>query len=98
MLASSGIATPPTQWITRAEVTLRSVLILMLAAGAVLTRGDAVPDCDLLGSDEDVLDEEPQDALAFGDLRGLCVAAKLGEEAVEVVGEFEVGVAVGELG
>ncbi|MFE7244565.1 hypothetical protein, partial [Streptomyces sp. NPDC057580] len=60
--------------------------------------GYAVPDGDLLWADEDVLDEEPQDALPFGDLGGCRVVTKLGEESFEVVGEFEVGVAVGDLG
>ncbi|MFG2563715.1 hypothetical protein, partial [Streptomyces sp. NPDC048496] len=71
---------------------------MMLVVGGVLTHGYAVPDGDLLGADEDVLDEEPQDALAFGDLGCPSVLAELGEESFEVVGELEVGVAVGELG
>jgi hypothetical protein len=36
-------------------------------AGAAWAGGDAVPDGDLLRADEDVLDEQPQDALAFFD-------------------------------
>ena len=51
---------------------------------------DAVPDGDLFGSDEDVLDEQPQDALAFvrrWRSRRWCAA---GEEAFQVVGELEV--------
>ena len=60
--------------------------------------GDAVPDGDLLGADEDVLDEQPQHALAVVDGGGGGVAAQLGEEAFQVVGELEVGVAVGGLG
>lgn len=70
----------------------------MLVVGGMLTDGDSVPDGDLLGADEDVLDEEPQDTLALGDLGCLGVVAELGEEAFEVVGELEVGITVGELG
>src|SRR5215813_6328482 len=51
-----GILTPPTQWITRAHVTLRVVADVFLAAsGGRFPGGDAVPDGDLLGSDKDVL-------------------------------------------
>ena len=57
-----------------------------------------MPDGDLLGSDEDVLDQQPQHVLAFCDARSCGVAAELGEEAFQVIGEFEVGVAVSELG
>jgi hypothetical protein len=57
-----------------------------------------VADGDLLGSDEDVFDEQPQDALPLGGAGGGGLAAQLGEEAVEVVGELEVGVPVGGLG
>ncbi len=66
--------------------------------GDAFPDGDAVPDGDLLGADEDVLDEQSQDPLAFCDGGGGGVGAELGEEAFEVVGELEVGVAVGELG
>src|SRR5438128_1505880 len=67
-------------------------------ARAAWAGGDAVPDGDLLRSDEDVLDEQPQDALAVFDGGGGGVAAQLGEEAFQVIGEFEVGVPVGGLG
>src|SRR5207247_10800287 len=65
------------------------------AAGA---GGDAVPDGDRLRADEDVLDEQPQDALAVFDGGGGGVAAQLGEEAFQVIGELEAGIPVGELG
>ncbi|MDX3763648.1 hypothetical protein [Streptomyces sp. AK02-04a] len=71
---------------------------MVLVVGGALTHGDAVPDGDLLGADEDVLDEEPQDALALRDLGCPGIVAELGEEAFEIVSELEVGVAVGELG
>jgi hypothetical protein len=71
---------------------------LLWVAGGAFPDGDAMPDGDLLWSDEDVFDEEPQDALASWDVGGPGVVAELGEEPFEVVGEFEVGVAVGELG
>lgn len=71
----------------------------MMAVGrGVFADGDAVPDGDLLGADEDVLDKESQDALALGNLGRLGILAELGEESFEVVGEFEVGVTVGDLG
>jgi len=53
-----------------------------------------VPD-DLVGADEDVLDEEARDALAV--FNGGGAAAQLGEEAFDVAGEIEVGVPVGGL-
>src|SRR6266851_6958106 len=77
ILASSGESTPPTQWITRGHVTLRVVGVLLWVAGGAFPDGDAVPDGDLLGSDEDVLDEQPQDALAFGHVSAPGVVAEL---------------------
>ncbi len=67
-------------------------------AGAAWPGGDAVPDGDLLRADEDVLDEQPQHPLAVLDGSGGGVAAELGEEAFQVIGEPEVGVPVGGLG
>jgi hypothetical protein len=67
-------------------------------AGGACAGGDAVPDGDLLRADEDVLDEQPQDALAVFDGGGGGVAAQLGEEAFQVIGELEIGVPVGGLG
>src|SRR6266581_6480994 len=90
--------TPPTQWITWAMVTLRIGFgVVLSAGGAASPSWDAVPDGDLLGSDEDVLDQEPEDALAFGDAGGGGCAGQLGEEAFEVACELEAGVAVGGL-
>src|SRR6266568_1355400 len=66
-----AVVTPPTQWMTSAMVTLRIGFGIVLAGGgAVSGRGDAVPDGDLLGSDEDVLNQEPEHPLAFGDAGG----------------------------
>src|ERR1022692_2576050 len=87
-----GVITPPTQWITRAMVTLRIVVGWPRAGGGALADGD------FLWSDEDVFDEQPQDALAFFDGGGGGAGVQPGEEAFEVAGELEVGVAVGELG
>ena len=70
----------------------------MAVVRGMFANGDAVPDGDLLGADEHVLDEESQDALALGNLGRLGVLAELGEESFEVVGELEVGVPVGDLG
>ena len=93
-----GILTPPTQWITLAHVTLRVGCVVVAAAAGRFPDRDAVADGDLLGADEDVLDQQPQHPLPLLDAGGGGVAAQLGEEAVEVVGELEVGVAVGGLG
>jgi len=72
--------------------------VALPGAGAAWPGGDAVPDGDLVRADEDVLDEQPQDALAVFDGGGGGVAAQLGEEAFQVVSELEVGVPVGGLG
>src|SRR6267154_6456803 len=72
--------------------------VALPGAGAVWPGGDAVPDGDLLRADEDVLDEQPQDALAVLDGGGGGVAAQLGEEAFQVAGEGEAGLPVGGLG
>ncbi|MFJ8142399.1 hypothetical protein [Streptomyces sp. NPDC096013] len=57
-----------------------------------------MPDGDLLGADEEVLGEKPQDTLTLGDFGCLGVVVELGEEAFEVVDKLEVGITVGELG
>ena len=79
--------------------TLRvgAVTVLGVLGGAFSER-DAVPDGDLIGSDEDVFDEQPQHALAFFGGGEFCLGVELGEEVFEVGGEGEVGRAVGELG
>src|ERR1035441_2645976 len=92
----TGETTPPTQWATCPLVTLRIGFGVVLAGGGgIAAGGDAVPDGDLPGADEDVLDEQPQHPLAFSDGGGVGVAVQLGEEAFQVVGELEVGLAVG---
>jgi RNA-directed DNA polymerase len=60
-----GVSTPPTQLAMFSMVALRvgAAGVLWLVAGA-FADGDAVSDGDLLASDEDVFDEEPQDSLA----------------------------------
>src|SRR5215470_6932304 len=94
-----GIFTPPTQLITIAHVTLRvGAVVVAAAAAGPLPDGDAVADGDLFWADEDVLDEKPQHSPAFVGAGGGGVAPQPGEEAFEVIGEFEVGVAVGGLG
>ncbi|WP_308375286.1 reverse transcriptase N-terminal domain-containing protein [Streptomyces sp. MUM 136J] len=94
-----GVLTPPTQWITQARVTLCiGGVLLLIILGGPFADGDSVPDGDRLGADEDVLDQEPQDALPLGDIGRRGTGVELGEEAFEAVGEFEVGVTVGELG
>src|SRR5271165_5634464 len=94
-----GVITPPTQWITLVHVTLRvGCVVVAAAAGGPFPDRDAVADGDLLRSDEDVLDQQPQYPLPLADAGGGGAAAQLGEEAVQVVGELEVGVLVGGLG
>ena len=66
--------------------------------GDAFAQWDAVPDGDLLGADEDVLDEQLEHAAAFVDGGGLGPGVQVGEEAFQVGGEGEVGLAVGELG
>ena len=56
--------TPPTQQRTFAHVTLRVGFVVVAAAAGWFPDGDAVADGDLLGSDEDVLHDGAQDALA----------------------------------
>jgi hypothetical protein len=56
-----------------------------------------VPDDDSVGSDEDLLDQEAEHSLALFDGGGAGRVAQLGEEAFEVLGELEVGVAVDQL-
>ena len=55
-------------------------------------------DHDLAGANQDFLHEQAQDALAVLDGCGDRGFAEGGQEALEVVGEFEVDLAVGELG
>jgi hypothetical protein len=94
----SGLITPPTQQRTFAHVTLRVGCVVVAAAAGWFPDRDAVADGDLLGADEDVLDDGAQDALAVLDGGGGGAAAEPAEEALEVAGEPEVGVAVGRLG
>ena len=61
-MASTGETTPPTQWAIRGRVTLRVGVAGLVGA---FTDGDVVADGDVLWSDEDVLDQEPQDALGI---------------------------------
>jgi hypothetical protein len=76
-------------------ITLR--VVGLSVSGDALAERDAVPDGDLLGSDEDVFDEQPQDAAALVDGGGLGVGVQCGEEAFQVGGVGEVGLVVGEL-
>ena len=66
--------------------------------GRVASCGDGVTDHDPAGADQDFLHEQAQDALAVLDGCGDRGFAESGQEALEVVGELEVDLAVGELG
>jgi len=79
-------------------VTLRVGGCDVAGAGGVFADRDAVPDGDLLGSDEDVLDEQTQHALLLRDVGGVGAGAQAGQEAYEVVGELEVDLPVRLLG
>ncbi len=87
--------TPPTQQRTFAHVTLRVDGVVAAAAGGWFPDRDAVADGEFLGSGEDVLDDGAQDALAVPGAGGGRVLPEPGEEALEVAGQLEVGVAVG---
>jgi hypothetical protein len=59
--------------------------------------GDGVADGDLLLADEDLADEQPHDLLALLDRQLVGVGAEAGAEAVERLGQLEVGLGVVEL-
>ena len=93
-----GVFTPPTQWAMSGMVVLRvGVGGGFGVVGGAFADRDTVPDGDLVGSDENVFDEQPQHALAFVNGGQFGLGVKLGEEAFEVGGELEIGLAVGEL-
>ena len=71
---------------------------MVAAAAGWFPDRDAVADGEFLGSDEDVLDDGARHALAVLGGGGGRAGAQPGEEALEVAGEPEVGVAVGGLG
>ena len=83
-----GPVTPPTQQRTFAHVTLRVGFVVVAAAAGWFPDRDAVADGDFLGSDEDVLDDGAQDALAVPGGGGGRVFAEPGEEALEVAGDL----------
>ncbi len=90
--------TPPTQLAIGRYFALRVGFGAVVGPAArVVPHRDGVADGDLVGADEHVLDEQAQDALAFGDGRCGGLAAQPGEEVFEVVGELEVDLPVGEL-
>src|SRR4051794_33105264 len=88
--------TPPTQLAMSGSAVLR--VGLGAAVGRAVTDRYAMPDGDLVGADEDVFDEQPQDALTFGNGGGGGLGAQVGEEVLEAVGELKVDLAVGQLG
>src|SRR6266540_7514402 len=63
-----GVATPPTQQITR--------------GGFGACDRDAVSDGHAFGADEDLLDEQAEYALALGDRGGVGLVAQAAEEAL----------------
>jgi hypothetical protein len=65
--------------------------------GGAFPDRDTVPDGDLVGSDENVFDKQPQHALTFSNGGQHGLGMELGKEALEVGGELEISLAVGEL-
>jgi len=98
MLANSGDRTPPTLLAIGACFALRvGVGAAVCAVARAVLDGDGVPYGDLVGADEDVFDERAQDPLPFGHGRGGGLVTQSGEEVLQVVGELEVDLPVGEL-
>lgn len=56
-----------------------------------------MPDNDAFGSNEDLLDEQSEHPLTLLDGGGVGLVAQPGEEALDVLGELEVGCAVHQL-
>ena len=94
-----GVVAPPTQVRTwgrlRVGVTVRAGGD---GCGCVCPGGDGVADHDLAGTDEDFPDEQAHDALTVPGGRGGRGFAERGQEVLEVLGQLEVDLAVGELG
>jgi len=68
-------------------VTLRVSAVGVFGwAGGALADGDAVPDGDFAGSNEDVFDEQPQDPAPFVDRGGLGLVTQLCQESLQVGG------------
>jgi RNA-directed DNA polymerase len=66
--------TPPTHLATCPMITLRvGVACGWAVVAGSFPDGDAVANGDFVGSDEDVLDQQPQDALAFFGGGGVCL-------------------------
>src|SRR6476469_6763159 len=98
-LASTGEVTPPTQWAMWLMVVLQVATVGAFGVtGDAFPDRDAVSDGDLVGSDEDVLDEQSEHPLALLHRGDLGVGVELSEETLQIGGEGEVGLAVGELG
>src|ERR1700683_3692120 len=83
MLASNGERTPQSQWVTP-------------GSKGALSR-DRMSDDDSLGSDQNLLDHAPQHLLTILDGRRLGRVTQPGEEALQVLGQREVGLAVEKL-
>src|SRR5260370_20765409 len=99
MFMRNGLMTAPTQ--VRSWGRLRVVVTVRAdggGCGRVASCGDGVTDHDLAGANQDFLHEQAQDALAVLDGCGDRGFAEGGPEALEVVGELEADLAVGELG
>ena len=67
-------------------------------AGEAFPDRDAVSDGDLLRADEDVLDEQSEHPLALLHRGDLGIGVELSEKTLQIGGEGEVGLTVGELG
>jgi hypothetical protein len=67
-------------------VTLR-IEVCGLGVGS-FADGDVVADGDVLGADEDVLDEKPEDPLPFRGGGGVGGVSELAQESLEVFGSL----------
>src|ERR1039458_9274301 len=86
MFSSTGLTTAPTQKVTR--------LVGVCGGGDRVADGDRV----VVVADQDLADDEPQDALLFGDVELVQAVVEAAEEPFEGVGELEVGFGVVQFG
>ena len=96
----AAILTPPTQWITRAMVTLR-VRLVSSWPRAVERSARVGMRCRMVifsGPMRTSLTSSRSTRWRSSTVAVAALRVQLGEEAFEVVGELEVGLAVGELG
>jgi hypothetical protein len=94
MFASKGEMAPRTQKITfsLAQDGVRASDYRTLARNC--GQRDAVPDDDLVIADENILDEKPQDALAFCYIESRGRRAQASEECAQRFGQAQAGLTI----